>query len=247
MRLLRDMMTAGLLLALPLAAPARAEDPGAMALALAATDAQDWVSARDAARRAGPLAEALVGWNALRAGFGDFADYAAFLRENPDWPGLDLLIRQGEAKLRPGADADDLRLWFADRDPATRTALEALAAVLPPADARARRERFFTTRPMPVADETSLLAEHPELAELIPVRVLAMLDAGEWAEAERLLPRLPEPDRALPAARVALQAGRAGVDDLILALPEQSRANPGLTMDRFCGVSAPSSTTARRR
>ncbi|MFC0201009.1 lytic transglycosylase domain-containing protein [Paracoccus rhizosphaerae] len=233
MRLLRDMLTAGLLLALPLATPARAEDPGAMALALAATDVQDWVTARDAARRAGPLAEALVGWNALRAGFGDFADYAAFLRENPDWPGLDLLIRQGEAKLQPGADADDLRLWFDGRAPSTVAALEAWTAVLPDSDAQAARAAFFTARPMPVEDEAALLSAHPELAALIPARVSAMLDAGEWAEAERLLPRLPEPDRALPAARIALQAGRAGVDDLILALPDESRADPGLTMDRF--------------
>jgi len=58
MRLLRDMTMAGLL-ALSLALPARAEDPGAMALALAATQVQDWVTARDAARAAGPLGEAL--------------------------------------------------------------------------------------------------------------------------------------------------------------------------------------------
>lgn len=233
MRLLRDMMTAGLLLALPLATPARSEDPGAMALALAATQARDWVTARDAALRAGPLGESLVAWHALRAGHGDFADYADFLRAHPDWPGLDLLIQRAEAKLRPGADPDDIRLFYDGRAPATRQGLEALTALLPQPEARAARQTFFLTRPLEAADEAALLAAHPDLAALIPDRVTAMLDRREWAQAERLLDRLEEPARALPRARIALQAGREGVDGLILALPDDQRADPGLAMDRF--------------
>ncbi|TJZ84898.1 lytic transglycosylase domain-containing protein [Paracoccus hibiscisoli] len=232
MRLLRDMLIAGLL-ALPLAAPAQAEEPGAMALALAATEARDWVTARDAARLAGPLAEALVGWHALRAGYGEFSDYAAFLRNHPDWPGLDLLIQRGEAKLRPGADPDDIRLWFDTRTPTTRAGLNALTAILPEAEAADARAAFFVRQPLPEADETALLAAYPALEALVPARVTAMLDAREWAQAERLLPRLTEADRALPRARIALQAGREGVDDLILALPDDQRADPGLTLDRF--------------
>lgn len=135
-------MTMAGLLALSLALPARAEDPGAMALALAATQVQDWVTARDAARAAGPLGEALVGWHALRAGHGDFADYAGFLRNHPDWPGLDLLIQRGEARLRPGADPDDIRLWFDGRSPTTRAGLNALTAILPDADAARTRQAF---------------------------------------------------------------------------------------------------------
>ena len=50
MRLLRDMVLAGLLAVLPLAATS--EEPGAMALALSAADAQDWATARTAATAA---------------------------------------------------------------------------------------------------------------------------------------------------------------------------------------------------
>lgn len=227
------MLCAGLVLALPLALPARAEEPGAMALALAAADVSDWVTARDAARRAGPLAEAMVGWQSLRAGHGEFADYANFLRENPDWPGLDLLVQRGDAKLRADARPDDLRLWFRDRLPATRIAMEALAAALPEAEAKILRESFFTNRPLPAGDEAALLEAHPALQDLIPARAAALLDAREWAGAERLLDRLPEDQRPLARARIALQSGREGVDDLILALPPDQRADPGLTMDRF--------------
>ena len=72
MRHIRDMLTAALVLTLPLAAPARAEDAGAMALALSAAETRDWSTARAAAARSGPLAQALIDWQSLRAGLGTF-------------------------------------------------------------------------------------------------------------------------------------------------------------------------------
>lgn len=233
MRLLRDMLAAGLLMLAPLA-PVRAEDAGAMALALSAADAKDWVTARDAARRSGPMAEALVGWQALRGGHGDIGAYIDFVRAYGDWPGLALLRERGDAKLRPDLPAQDIRDWFGDRLPDTLAAENAFLAVLDPAAARAERARFWTTVPLTAPEEAAFLAAHgPELTPLLTARAVAMLDRQDWAQAERLLPRLPEPDRPLLAARIALQAGRAGVDDLILALPDTARADPGLTLDRF--------------
>ena len=205
-----------------------------MALALAAADAEDWVTARGAAERAGPLAQALVGWRALQAGHGDFGDHVAFLRDHGDWPGMDRIRRNGDALLRPGLPPDQLRDWFADHAPASLTALEARAEIQTPAEAAEARAAFFLTAPLSAAEEARLLAAHgPALGPLVERRIAARLDARDWEGAARLLPRLPEDRRPLHAARIALQAGRAGVDDLILALPEAQRADPGLTMDRF--------------
>ncbi|TBN39916.1 lytic transglycosylase domain-containing protein [Paracoccus subflavus] len=234
---LRDMLAAGLL-ALAFAVmpwtPARAEDAGAMALALSAADARDWVTARDAARRSGPMAESLVAWQALRAGEGEIGDYIAFVRARGDWPGLDLLRERGDARLSPDLPPQDIREWFADRLPETLAGETAYLATLDPAAARAERARFWTAVPLTATEETAFLAAHEaELSPLMTARATAMLDRQDWAQAERLLPRLPEPDRPLLAARLALQAGQAGVDDLIQALPDAVRADPGLTMDRF--------------
>lgn len=234
MRLLRDMLAAGLIAALPLATPVLAEDRGAMALALAAADAGDWVTARDAALRSGPVAEALVGWQALRAGHGRFEDYLDFLRARPDWPGLTLLQRQGDATLRPDLPAPDIRDWFGARLPATLRAETAFLSALEGDAARAERARFWTATPLDPAEETAFLDSYAdELTPLLTARAGAMLDLGEWRQAERLLPRLPDADRPPMAARIALQARRGGVDDLILALPDEDRADPGLTLDRF--------------
>ncbi|MFC3167055.1 lytic transglycosylase domain-containing protein [Paracoccus fontiphilus] len=233
MRLLRDMMAAGLLVLATLA-PARAEDAGAMALALSAADARDWITARDAARRSGPMAEALVGWQALRAGHGAPGDYIDFTRAHGDWPGLALLRERGDARLTADLPPRDLRDWFGERLPETLAAEKAYLATLDPEAAKAERARFWTTAALTAPEEAAFLAEHgAELAPLTGARAVAMLDRQDWAQAERLLPKLPEADRPLLAARIALQAGRAGVDDLILALPPAARTDPGLTLDRY--------------
>lgn len=233
MRHLRDILAVAALVALPLSAP-RAEDAGAMALALAAADTRDWVTARDAARASGPMAEALVGWQALRLGHGSFDDYLAFLRVHGDWPGLALLRQRGDGKLRPDLPAEAIREWLGDRLPDSLATETALLATLDEDAARAERARFWREVPLSAAEETAFLAAHgDELAPLHPARAVAMLDRQEWAQAERLLPRLPDAQQPLLKARIALQAGRAGVDDLILALPTDQRADPGLTLDRF--------------
>ncbi|MDB6176611.1 lytic transglycosylase domain-containing protein [Paracoccus sp. Z330] len=234
MRLLRDICLLGLTLALPLATPAEAEDRGAMALALSAADVHDWKTARDAALRSGPMAEALIGWQALRAGYGNFEDYLEFARAYPDWPGLALLRKKGDQKLRPGLPAEQIREWFGDRLPDGLVAQTAYLTTLDRQDAAAERKRFWIETPLDSTEETAFLEVYQaELTPLLADRAESMLDQREWQQAERLLPKLAEDQRGLIAARIALQARRAGVDDLILALSDQDRADPGLTMDRF--------------
>ena len=225
------MMLAGLLAVMPLAA--KAEEPGAMALALSAADARDWTTARAAAAAAGPLAEALIGWQALRAGHGDFDDYLNFVQRHSDWPAMDAIRSRGDGKLR-ALTPEEAAVWFDGRLPTSYRAHRAYVAALPPAEAAAERARFFQTALLEPAEEEALLTEHEaELAPLIPARITAMLDRQEWQQAARLIPRLPVAERALPNARIALQAGRTGVDDLILGLPDDQRSDPGLTMDRY--------------
>lgn len=233
MRLLRNIFTWVVVTGLT-AAPAMAEDRGAMALALSAADVQDWQTARDAALRSGPMAEALVSWQALRAGYGEFGDYLDFARAFPDWPGLALLRRKGDQKLRADLPASDIRAWFGPRLPDTLTAETAFLTTLDRKEAAAERARFWLSSKLNAAEESAFLETYTaELTPLLPRRAAAMLDLREWQQAERLLPKLPAESRALIEARIALQARRGGVDDLILALSEAERADPGLTMDRF--------------
>ncbi|WP_305290631.1 lytic transglycosylase domain-containing protein [Paracoccus wurundjeri] len=233
MRHMRDMLAAAVLIVLPVSA-SKAEEAGAMALALSAAEVRDWVTARDAAAISGPMAEALVGWQVLQAGYGAFADYLAFTEQNPDWPGLDRIRLNGDKKLTPELPASDILQWFGDRRPDTLVAETAYLTALDDDEAKEERARFWTETPLDQADATAFMTAYgDELKPLHLTRVTRMLDKQEWQQAEQLLPELPEAQRALPAARIALQARRTGVDDLILALPEDRRDDPGLTMDRF--------------
>ena len=254
MRLLRDMMLAGLLALTVPAAPARAEDAGAMALALAAADAEDWVTARGAAERAGPLAQALVGWRALQAGHGDFGDHVAFLRDHGDWPGMDRIRRNGDALLRPGLPPDQLRDWFADHAPASLTALEARAEIQTPAEAAEARAAFFLTAPLSAAEEARLLAAHgPQLGPLVERRIAARLDARDWEGAERLLPRAGM-GSAVSALRPAAQASAGALVGDSGSRPRRGFAPRAtdLSTDRFSGAAVPggekvSTATLHRR
>ncbi|AUH32446.1 lytic transglycosylase domain-containing protein [Paracoccus tegillarcae] len=234
MRSIGHIFRAGALALMLPALPAQAEDAGAMALALSAAEVGDWITARAAAQRSGPMAEALIGWQALQAGHGEFGDYLAFRRNHPDWPGDARLIARGDARLRAEMPADDIRDWLGDRLPDSLAAETALLATLDDDAAKTERARFWTVTPLEPSEESAFLTAHgPELKPLAADRAFAMLDQGEWQTAERRLTDMPAPQAALARARIALQARRDGVDDLINALPPTDGADPGLTMDRF--------------
>ncbi|HHW33492.1 MAG TPA: lytic transglycosylase domain-containing protein [Paracoccus solventivorans] len=215
---------------------ARAEDGAAVARALAAAGAQDWVAAEASARQSGALALDLVAWQRLRAGQGVWAEYLDFARRNPDWPGMELLYRRGEAALPPDAPAAEVLAWFGARLPETVPAAQAWIAAQPRKQRAAAAVRFWT-QPLPldeIAEAAFLAAQGKAVTPHHAARLAALLDAGEWAAAERMLPRIPPgPDADLARARIAVQARRPGVDALILALPQPQRDDAGLALDRF--------------
>ncbi|MFI0395603.1 transglycosylase SLT domain-containing protein [Paracoccus sp. p1-h21] len=226
-----------LALALAPALPAGAESAVALRDALAAAGRGDWVAAQQAAARSGALAQAVLTWRQLRAGQGDFDAYRGFLAAHPDWPDADTLRRQAEPLMPATLPPEAVIAWFRTDPPRTLAGEAALVAALqrsnPPA-ADIEIGRFWRTTVLTGADELAFLASHrAALADDHAARMDYLLAEGEWQAAERLLPLLPWKDHALAEARIALQAGRAGVDDMILSLPDDLRADPGLALDRF--------------
>ncbi|WP_157115221.1 lytic transglycosylase domain-containing protein [Paracoccus contaminans] len=223
-------------LALLTAAPACAEDAALIARALAAAGARDWAGAETAARASGPMALDLVLWQRLRAGQGSWAEYRGFAARHPDWPGMELLLRRGEAALREDLPAPEVLAWFGDRLPLTANGARAWIAAQPAAKrAEAAGRWWVQAAALDPRDEVAMLAAHgPALAPWHGARISALLDKGEWAAAERMLTLIPAgPAADLARARIAVQARRPGVDALILALPEAQRADAGLALDRF--------------
>lgn len=233
---LREILLAGLLASVA-AWPARAESLPEMATALTAAGSKNWPVAEGAAAKSGPLAQALVEWQALRAGRGDFAAYLAFARAHPDWPGMELLYKRGEGTLTAATPAGDVIDWFASHDPQTGAGATLLIAALKTTDAEAAKlkaQAIWTSLPMTEAEEIAFLAAAGDLVDgMADARVFALLDQSEWQAAQQGLPRMTTAARPLAAARIATQSRRSGADALILALPEAQRNDPGLAMDRF--------------
>ena len=223
----------------PVLRPARAEQAEALAAALEAARRQDWAEARRLGRASGALGADIVGWLALRAGEGAFPDYLDFLRRHPDWPGLPLLRRMGEAGIPEGAPLEALRALFGESPPQTGTGALRLADALARAGqgdaARDVIVRAWRSLSLSAGEERQMLARwggalvnhHRARQDMLLWRSLA-------GEAERLNALVGTKWARLARARAALIRGRRkGVDSLVRAVPAELRADPGLAFARF--------------
>jgi len=224
----------GALAAVATALPAQAD----LARALDHVRARDWAAADRAARADGEIARAVVAWHRLRAADGSLDDYLAFLRAYPDWPGLPLLLRRGEARIDPAAPPRDVIAYFSHHLPQTTEGVLRLVRALTEtgrdADAAALAVLAWRSMTLGAQAESVLLAAHgPALADHHVARMDDLLWRGALEAAERQRPRVPEDWRLLHDARAALRADRPGVDARIAAVPDSLADDPGLAFERM--------------
>jgi soluble lytic murein transglycosylase len=108
-------LLAGLALGAPLGASAQTTAQASLlAQALDAAATGDWTEAETRAAWTGSaIARDIVLWTRLRDGAGTWAEYAAFLARNPDWPGLETLRRAGERQMPKGLPPQEVIAYFA--------------------------------------------------------------------------------------------------------------------------------------
>jgi len=208
-----------------------------MRLALRAAQQGDWGTATDIAKAEGQVAADIIEWQRLRAGKGAFPNYRVFLDDNPDWPGLALLRKRGEATIPESSAASHVIAYFADQPPQTGYGVLRLAEALitngEEAKAKAALIEAWEGMEMTAEDEAALLAAHEDL---LKPHHATRLDSALWAEdiagAKRMMPRVSKDWQALAAARLALQRGAGNVDALIKAVPRALADDPGLAHDR---------------
>lgn len=234
--------------------PARGAMPTDPAAALSAGDlhlykrafkliqVNDWTDARLLADRAAdPLPGKAIQWLDLtrHGSRASFAEIAAFIRANPDWPRQDLLQRRAEEAMSQDMPAADILAWFADRSPRSATGMERLGEALRArGDAaagvalirRAWIEGNFTYR-----DERRFYARHRrDLRQSDHVaRLDRLLWQGDTGAALRMTLRVDPGWRALAEARMALRAFGGGVDRAIDRVPAELKAHPGLEYERL--------------
>ncbi len=230
------------LLLLAMAAPvaARAQAPDIRD----ALHRQDWPSAVAEARgMPDPVAQKLVTYFRLeRENAAGAGEIAAFIGANPDWPNLALLLaRRDEALAATSDDGVVLPLCVATPDvgaPRSGGALARCAAAA--ADLGHGDDAAAYARAAWVAGFTDAGAAAAFLARfgsvLTPAdeqaKFLALLGHDNRAAGQELA-RISGPERALDAARLAVESGAADAAARVAALPAAARADPGLVRDRL--------------
>ncbi|MCY1127629.1 lytic transglycosylase domain-containing protein [Frigidibacter sp. RF13] len=231
-------LLAALVAVILLAQTVRADEAASLRAAIASADRGDWNAALAEAGGGGSLAADVIEWRYLREQPASFAAYVDFLRRRPDWPGLKLLRKKGEAAITDGLSPVLIVSYFADEPPQTGQGSLALAhALRAQGDRKAAAKeaiRAWRNLSMRPEDQAAFLAEFGEvLADHHDGRMAAMLQAGLTTDAKRMLPLASAGTRAVAEARIALQERANGVDALIKAVPDRMKGSAGLAYDRF--------------
>ena len=201
----------------------------------AGTGAADAAAAAQVASD-GALAEVLR-WQALVDG-GGFAEIAAFLADHSNWPQRTALRLNAERSIPDDADPSAVARFFEDNPPLTAVAAARYEEVLQQLgrddDARAYIRSAWPRLTL-TADQLALfVAFFPFLEERDhAARLSALIDAGRLDEARAMLAYLDPAYEALLEARIALAQRAWNVNELVAAVPEALRHDPGLIYDRL--------------
>ncbi len=223
----------------PVLAQSPAQNGVALATALEAVAKDDWEqAARIAQGNHDPLAAEIVEWHRLRAGGGGFADYARFLSENSDWPGLALLQKESEHVMPAGLPAAQVIQYFQTRPPQTGRGVLLLALAYQQSGqqnaANGVVTRAWTGMLLTTTEQNALWkAFSGTLKAHNATRLDWLLWRSRLTEGSRMLGLVSADQRKLAEVRIALQRNKNGVDAMIKALPRTLRDNAGLAYDRF--------------
>ena len=223
------------------AAAARADDApdNAAIAAITAARGGDWPRAyADAQQSRDKVAAKVVRWlDYTRTGPGGrFAEIAAFIEENPDWPLGKTLRRRAEQAI--GGERDDVASDWLKRHPPITGMGKVRAAEIAikrgdVADGVAALRAAWIEGDFTAAEERSLLARFS--ATLRPEDQQQRLDwllwDGEADAARRMLPLVSADWRALAEARLAVAGDAKNIDAMLAAVPVPLRADPGLAFE----------------
>lgn len=200
------------------------------------------ISAGDAVRDAfdDPAARILLEWAGLRGGsVTDFERIAAFMRENPDWPGRYLLRTRAEQALLRGNPSDEMLLaFFATEKPRTTQGVVALAEALRREgavdDAQALIRDIWRNTSLKDTSELRLMLTFPGTLTRNDhrIRMERRLFAQDWATARRAGVLAGEDFATLVEARQAIMSKPAAIAKALAAVPEHLRNDSSYLFSR---------------
>lgn len=210
--------------------------------ALQLINQNQWQLARDAvARTHDPLASKLYYWMIFtnRGDFENFGRLAQFIRQNPEWPGIDSLKRKAEKDMPPGISPQEVLAWFADYKPQTATGVDrymrALLATGKTTEAKKFLSDWWATTTLSRDDQRMIFRAYSHYLDRAAHlrRFDTMLYRGQDANARALAGVLGPGYPQLAEARIALAEGKKNVNGLINTVPRNLQGDPGLLYERL--------------
>lgn len=218
------------------------QDAEILHLALDAANDGEWRrTASLQAEARSDIVHDLILWRRATAGAPDmsFAEYAEALERLEDWPQTFQIRARAEDVIRTsGLSASEQVAWLRAHGPATGDGKAALALALhnmgETDEASAVAREAWRGNTLSRESFSALLSRFGDTLTQEDHRARAdfLLWTRQRSEASRLRGYLTADWRALVDARVALQAGRRGVDAAIEAVPQNLQNHPGLLYDR---------------
>lgn len=215
------------------------EDRDAYRVAFAAARASDWTTARQIANRARErLPGKVLYWLELtRSNTAIFGDLVEFADRNLDWPLHSILRERAEEASRDVPDAVLLPYFQKNRPTTPRGKLHFADMLAASGQREPAIDLVRATWLAPDLDpdtEKALLEHHA--ASLRPEDHAARLDRLIWdgltSAAGRMLELVPEEQRVLGEARLALASLQPDAQDLVSRVPQHLRREPGLLFER---------------
>ncbi|MBE0531644.1 MAG: lytic transglycosylase domain-containing protein [Rhodospirillales bacterium] len=224
------------------AAPLSASDFKAAKSAFTSIEKNQWKSAHQhAAEATDPLVAKIVRWfdYTRPETDADFASIVAFLEGEAQWPSRFDLRRRAEEKLPGTMSPREVLAWFERYPPVSTDGLmrhaTALMAVGKDEGAHAAVRKAWIEGDFGKSQEQDFFRRFRGL--LTPADHRARLERLLWEDrhwwAQHMLFRVDADTRVLAEARLALMAGKGGIDRLIDRVPAKLKNDPGLIYERL--------------
>lgn len=169
----------------------------------------------------------------------DFRELTDFIRDNPDWPERDKLIRRAEQALPGEMSRENVLKFFKARQPVSNEGMERLALALmtsgKSAEGRALLRRAWVVGNFSRTREKRFYKKYRRYLKRTDniARLDRLLWDGKYWASRRMLWKVNKDYQALGWARLSLRFNKGNVDRLIAKVPKYLQSDPGLIYERL--------------